>query len=122
MRPILVITIMTFQNLLDQLQKLTPEQLKQEVVFVKCGASSDYEINGLCEDAYFEDSDRVQLSIDPEGVWLVDNEFSDGIAFGLTNEELEDISEDITEVIPPNMPFFGIFESGETEIKKLVEI
>ena len=83
---------------------------------------SDYEIKGLSEDAYFEDSDRIQLSIDPEGVWLVDNEFSDGIAFGLTNEELADISEDITEVIPPNMPFFGIFETGETEIKKLVEI
>ena len=39
------------------------------------------------EDACFEDSDRVQLANEHEGVWLVDNEFSDGIAFGLQNFE-----------------------------------
>ncbi len=113
---------MTFKDLLDQLQKLTPDQLKQEVMFVKCGASSEYDFNGLAEDEYFENSDHIQLSVDPEGVWFVDNDFSDGIAVGLTKEELEDMGDDITQVIPPNMPFFGIFESDENDIKTLIEI
>ena len=73
---------------------------------------------GTCLELAYKIHCRSSKDID----FSIDNEFSDGIAFGLTNEELEDMSDDITEVIPPNMPFFGIFETGETEIKKLVEI
>ena len=109
MRPILVIIIMTFQNLLDQLQKLTPEQLKQEVMFVKCGAGSEYDWRGIAEDEYYESAQRLKLKTDPEGVWYIDNDYNEGISEDLTKEELAMFSHK-EEIVPPNMPFFAIQE------------
>ena len=105
---------MTFQDILDQLQKLTPEQLQQEVKFVKLGASSDYDWNGLAEDALFEDSQRLSFDVaDENGVWYIDDEYSDGITNELSMSEIKEYGDAAEKVIPPNMPFFAIYESED---------
>lgn len=104
---------MTFKELLEQLQQLTPEQLKQEVMFVKYGACSDYDWAGLAENEYSENSDRARLMTEPDGVWYVADDFSNGIIDGLTKEEMGG-EEDAELIVPPDMPFFGIFESKDS--------
>lgn len=79
-------------------------------MFVKYGAGSDYNWNGLAVDGYSENSDRVKLMEEPDGVWYVENEFSGGIADGLTAEERANYGE-MEQIVPPNMPFFGILEN-----------
>ena len=103
----------TFKDLLDQLQKLTPEQLQQEVKFVKYGASSDYDWSGLAEDSYSEDSKRVRLASEPEGVWYIDDEYSDGIVDGLIlRRGLADGKLDITPVFS-NLDIFRFAERND---------
>lgn len=105
---------MTFQDIFDQLQKLTPEQLQQEVKFVKYGASSDYSWKGLAEDTYSEDSQRVRFTVaDDNGVWYIDDEYSDGITSELELTEIKEYGDAAEKVIPPNMPFFAIYESED---------
>lgn len=101
---------MTFKDLLTQLHALSPEQLEQEVIFVKYGACSDYDWEGLVDGDYYENSDRLQLQIEQDGVWLVDNDFYNGITDGLTKEELEE-EDDKELIVPPGMPFFNISEN-----------
>ncbi len=102
---------MTFQNLLDQMQKLTPEQLKQEVMFVKYGAGSEYNWRGLAEDTYSEDSKRVRLEVaEPEGVWYIGDEYSDGITDELELSEIEEYGDAAELIVPANMPYFAIDE------------
>ncbi|MBR2166858.1 MAG: hypothetical protein IJ920_00750 [Paludibacteraceae bacterium] len=102
---------MTFQDILDQLQELTPEQLQQEVKFVKLGASSDYDWNGLAEDALFEDSQRLRFDVaDEDGVWYIDDEYSDGITNELSLSEIKEYGDAAELIIPANMPYFAIEE------------
>jgi len=101
---------MTFKDLLDQLQKLTSEQLQQEVKFVKYGASSDYDWSGLAEDSYSEDSKRVRLASEPEGVWYIDDEYSDGIVDGLSLYQIKEYGDAAELIVPANMPYFAIDE------------
>ena len=101
----------TFKDLLDQLQKLTPEQLQQEVKFVKYGASSDYSWNGLAEDAYSEGSERLSFTVaDEDGVWYIDDEYSDGITSELSASEIEEYGDAAELIVPANMPYFAIEE------------
>lgn len=102
---------MTFQDIFDQLQKLTPEQLQQEVKFVKYGASSDYTWKGLAEDTYSEDSQRLRFDVaDEDGVWYIDDEYSDGITNELSLSEIKEYSDAAELIIPANMPYFAIEE------------
>ena len=113
---------MTFQDLFDQLQKLTPEQRQQEVMFIKLGAHSSENYYGLAEEHYYENTDRVQLSVDSDGVWYADTEYADGIAFGLSKEEQDELGEDKTELVPAGMPFFAILSEKNDPLANLVKL
>jgi len=99
---------MTFKDLLKKLQKLTPEQLNQEVIFVRYGAGDDYDWPGLAEDDYYEDSHRVRLEVEHDTVYYVQADFT-GVADGeIDPKEVEESPECFTEIVPANMPFFSI--------------
>jgi hypothetical protein len=105
---------MTFKELLDQLQKLTSEQLQQEVQFVKYGAGSEDSWSGLAEDTYSEDSKRVRFTVaDDDGVWYFDNEYSDGITDELDLSKIEEYGDAVELIVPANMPYFAIYESED---------
>lgn len=104
---------MTFLELKEQLDSLTEEQLAQEIIFVKTGASCEYDWPGLCNHSYYENSDRVSLCISWGGLINHDSGWNSGvIELGDLDEELEkEVQKDEpVEILAPDMPYLRISE------------
>lgn len=111
---------MNFQELYDQIGKLAPEQRQQEIVFVKHGASTGYNWDGIAQDDFFEDSERLSLEIANDGsIYKLSGEDNMGIPdcdYGTLEETLYE-DDTIAETVPDGMPYFCISPSNDEFIQ-----